>query len=135
MPAAIGIENERTSTFQFVRYAFAGNARKEMELTYVAKIDRANTQPGIRPPPAMNVFASSYYIIRIPNENASWEALLKDHAEKGGLTDMTDAERKTFRQRYPGVRPVPKQWLNLYGLTGKRYLMYLKGPGLMLFVR
>ena len=36
----------------------AGNARNEIELTYVAKTESESAQPGILPPPAMNVFAS-----------------------------------------------------------------------------
>ncbi len=91
--------------------------------------------PGDPPVFTKNIFASSYYIIRVPSGNASWENLLKEHSEKGWLTEMTEAERSLFRQRYPDVKPVPRQWLNLYGLTGKRYLSYIKVPGLMLFVR
>lgn len=50
--AASGTVKEITSAFQFDANAFAGSARKDMDDTYVAKIERPIAQLGTRPPPA-----------------------------------------------------------------------------------
>ncbi|MBO7721239.1 MAG: leucine-rich repeat protein [Kiritimatiellae bacterium] len=108
---------------------------KTTQATFTSPVLREVIFPG--PPPVIthNIFSSSYYIIKAPLDRDDWQELLAEALANGWLTEMTAADRVTFRQRYPGYKRVPRYWLNLRGYTGKRYLLSLGEPGFTVIIK